>query len=267
MSDRFGTLAAVVSTEVQARSRRAFLLSLGAALLATFALGGSVVPIAIAGNLLINYAVFLATFGTTLAATLLWQFGGAIGDALAVGGWGRLEAEDHWRALGAGKIPRDAGQGSSWLAAHPEPGRLAPQRLVAQLFAGDTTAANETLSTYPTSTAYERFELANDRWFLDFLAGELPALDEVEAAAANVQDPGERARAAAAAATMRAHAAAVSGGDWVAALAAARQVVGARADGLVWSRYVVPGWTLLMGVAAALIGLGLLAGKLTGVWL
>jgi hypothetical protein len=34
----------------------------------------------------------------------------------------------------------------------------------------------------------------------------------------------------------------------------------------VLTRYVVASWTILMVVAAALVGLALLAGRLTGVW-
>ncbi len=105
MTDRRNHLATVVQEEVYRRVRRSFLVALGASLLAAFALGGSLVPIAIAGNLLMTYGLFLAVFGTTLAVMLVTQFGGEFGDALAVVVWARLRTEDRWRELGAGRIP------------------------------------------------------------------------------------------------------------------------------------------------------------------
>jgi hypothetical protein len=267
VTDRFGALGAAMQSEVHVRGRRSFLLAIGAALLAAFALGGSIVPIAIAGNLVITYAVFLAAFGGTLAAALLWQFSGGLGDALAVAGWGRLQAEERRRELGAGRIPRNAAEARAWLASHPDPSVLQPHRVGAYMVAGDLAAARDALASCPAETAYERFDKRADAWFLDFLEGAMPPLDEVESAAEAVTEPEQRVTAVVTLATLRAHREAVAGGDWIAPLAAARPLVGTRADGIVGSRYVSASWTMMMAIAAAMIGGGLLVGRLTGVWL
>jgi hypothetical protein len=182
VNDRFAALGTAMQAEVYARGRRAFLVAIGAALLAAFALGASFVPIAIAGNLLISYAVFLAAFAATLAPALLWQFSGAFGDALAVAGWGRLEAEERRRDLGVGRIPRSPAEARAWLAAHPDSASFQPQRAGAFIVAGDLEAAREALASFPSETAYQRFDKLGDTWFLDFMGGALPDLHDVESA-------------------------------------------------------------------------------------
>jgi hypothetical protein len=266
VTGRLGALAATVAADVQARSRRAFLLAIGAALLASFALGASIVPVAIAGNLLLSYAVFVGAFGAALAAALLAQYGGTFGDALAVAGWARLDAEERWRRLGAGRIPRSEAEARSWLDAHQDQTVLQPQRLTAQLFAGDLEAARTTLARYPSATAFQRFDALNDAWFLDFVGGELPALHGVEAAAREVEDPDERLRTEVSVAMLRAHTAVAAGGDWVPPLASLRPLLGSRAGGVVGTRYVMTAWTLLMTITTAMVGVALLVGRVTGVW-
>ena len=265
-SARFSALAAVVTSEVQRRSRRAFLLAVGAALLASFALGASVLPTEITANLLVSYAVFLGAFALALLALLYRQFGGEFGDALAVAGWARLEAEDRWRRLGAGRIPRTPAEATAWLQQHDDPTTLQQQRLSAQLVAGDLVTVRVGLATYPMDTPYERFDAANDRWFLDFMDGELPPLADLEAMAAALRDPAERRQAIVATATLRAHAAVADGRDWVAPVAAVRDVVGDAASGIIWARYILPAWTMLMAISALFVGGALLFGRLTGVW-
>lgn len=266
MSGRFGALAAVVTGEVQRRSNRAFLLALGAGLLATFALGASVLPTEITSNLLVSYGVFLGAFGLTLLALLYAQFGGQFGDALAVAGWARLEAEDRWRRLGAGRIPRSPAEATAWLQQHGDLTTLQPQRLSAHLMAGDLAGARGALATYPLATPYERFDAVNDRWFLDFMDGELPPLDEVETMAAALQDADERRQAIVATATLRAHAAVAENRDWVAPVAAVRGELGDAGSGIIGARYILPAWTMLMAISALLVGGALLLGRLTGVW-
>lgn len=264
MNERLNALAGEFNREVQGRATRAFLIALGAGLLAAFALGASVIPIEVSGNLLVAYGTFLAVFGSVLALALLRQFGGPFGDALAVAAWGRRHAEERWRRLGAGRIPRNREEALAWLAAHPDDDSFQPEHLSARLGAGDLAAARETLAHYPTDTASQRYELASDTWFLDFLDGALPPVDAVAGAAAAVDDEPEWA--AVGLATLRAHAGAVSGGDWISPLVDARARVGAQADGIVGARYILPTWTLFMAAAAAMVGIALLVGRMTGIW-
>jgi hypothetical protein len=266
VTSRLGALAAVVSAEVGRRSRRAFLVALGAGLLANFALGSSVLPIEISANLLISYAVFLVVFAGVLAALLYQQFGGAFGDALAVAGWARLESEERWKRLGAGRIPRSPAEASRWLQLHGDPSTLEGQRFSCLLFVGDLGRAREVLATYPLETPYQRFDAASDRWFLDFLEGQLPPFDEPDRLAAAVTDDHESKLAAAGMATLRAHAAVAQGGDWVAPLAETRQRIGDAAAGVIGARYVLPAWTASVAIAAVLIGVALLVGRLGGIW-
>ena len=266
MSGRLGALSAAVSAEVQRRSRRAFLLALGAALLAVFALGASILPEGIATNLWLTYAVFLAVFGITLALVLLQQYSGAVGDALAVAGWARLDAEERRKAAGAGRIPRSPAEARKWLAAHPDPATFQGPRLSAQILAGELEAARATLATYPVATPLERFERLDDGWFLDFLDGGSPDLAPLAEAAGELTTDDERTFAAVVIATLRAHAAVAAGTDWVGPLAAERARLGNRAAGIVGARYVAASWTLTMAIASVLVGIALLVGRATGVW-
>lgn len=266
MNGRFGALSAAVQAEVQRRSRRAFLLALGAGLLAVFSLGASILPEGFVTNLWLSYAVFLAVFGATLALVLVQQYGGAFGDALAVAGWARLDAEERRKAAGAGRIPRSPAEARSWLAAHPDSGTFQAPRLSAQLMAGDLAAARATLATYPSDTALGRFERLDDGWFLDFLEGGTPDLAPLRAAADALTTEEERSFAAVVIATLQAHAAVAAGADWIAPLATVRERLGNRAGGIVGARYVAASWTLTMAIASVLVGVALLVGRATGVW-
>jgi hypothetical protein len=263
---RNSVLPALLSQEVQRRTRRAFLIALGLGLVAVFALGASFLPITLSADLLISYGVFLAVYALALALVLLRDFGHELGDALAVVIWGRLDAEEHSKRLTGAKIPVGQAAAAAWLARHGETPGLAPQRVVAQILNGDLEGARTTLRDYPTTTPYERFELASDRWFVDFVSGVDAPTTAVDAAAEEVVDPEDRARAAASVATLRAHALAAGGGNWLQALASARAAVGHRANMLVVSRMLVPAWTFYMASAALLIGIALLVGRATGVW-
>jgi hypothetical protein len=266
VSGRLGALAAAVTAEVQRRARRAFLLALGAGLLAVFALGASFLPVGITANLLLDYGLFLAVLAVSLAGLLIQAFSGRVGDALAVAGWARLDAEERRKAAGAGRIPRSPAEARAWLADHP-PAAVSPShRLSAQILAGDLAAARATLAAYPSATPLERFEVLDDGWFLDFLEGGQPDLGPLQEAAAELSAEQERAFAAVVIATLRAHEAAAVGGDWIAPLAAERQRLGDRAAGIVGGRYVAATWTLVMAAASILAGLALLVGRATGVW-
>ena len=266
MTDRRNLLVAAFDAEVHARSRRAFLVALGASVVGGFALGASVLPIEIGGDLLLSYGVFLAVFGAVLCVMLVTQYGGDFGDALAVAVWARLHAEDEWQRLGAGRIPIGREQAEAWLAAHPDEATLRAQRLSAQLSAGRLEEARRTLETYPTATPYQRFDQAVDGWILDFVEGRQPALNEVEALAREIDSPDERMVAESSLALARAYLAVATGGDPMAVLAAARPELGDRAAGLVGSRYVLRTWTIVMTIAAGLVGVALLVGRATGVW-
>jgi hypothetical protein len=208
----------------------------------------------------------MAVFGATLAILLVTQFGGRFGDALAVVVWARLRAEDRWREVGAGRIPIGPEEAKAWLAAYPEESSLPSQRLSAQMSAGLLANARVTLTRYPTTTPYERYDQIADAWFLDFVEGQDGGFDAADAAAAAIDTDDERQLAAANRALMRAHVAAASGLEPYSVLAAARPALGDRAAGLVGSRYVVRTWTFLMAIAAGLVGVALLVGRMTGVW-
>jgi len=262
---RNSVLPALLSQEVQRRTRRAFLIALGIGLLAVFALGASFLPMTLSADLLISYGVFLAVYAVALALVLLRDFGHELGDALAVVIWARLDAEEHSKRLTRAKIPVGQAAAAAWLKRHGGDPGLAPHRVVAQILTGDLDGARATLGDYPTTTPYQRFELTSDRWFVDFVSG-VDAPLTVEAAAEEVVDPEDRARAAASVATLRAHALAASGGNWLQALASARAAVGDRANMLVVSRMLMPTWTIYMASAALLIGIALLVGRAAGVW-
>ena len=266
MTNRFGALPAAFSAELQRRVGRAFLLALGAGLLSVFALGGSILPDAYSTNLLLAYAVFLAIFAVALGVLLLRELGGRFGDALAVAGWARSDSEERRRRIGAGRIPRNPNEARAWLAAHPDPATFQPQRLSAQVMAGDLAAARATLLTYPTATALDRFEVLDDGWFLDFLEGGSPPVAPLEDAAAQLTDEQDRTFAAVIIATLRAHLAAATGGDWISPLAEQRQRLGGRAAGFVGSRYIVVTWSVLVAIASGLVGVALVVGRVTGVW-
>jgi hypothetical protein len=266
VTGRLGALAAAFQGEVQRRAARAILIATGAGLLAVFALGASVLPSGLSSSLLLSYGLFLLVFGIVLAALLLQGFGGPFGDALAVAGWARLDAEERRRAAGAGRIPRSPAEARDWLAAHPDPAAHQPQRLSAQIMAGDLAAARQTLATYPSATPIERFEIVDDGWFLDFLEGRSPSLVPLEAAADELNEEGQRTFAAVVIATLRAHQAAAAGQDWVSPLAAERGRLAHRADGIVGSHYVVGTWTIVMVAASVMAGLALLIGRATGIW-
>ena len=266
MSGRLGALSAAISAETSRRVTRAILIAAGAGLLADFALGASILPDGIAGNLLIAYGIFLATFGISLGLLLLQGFSGPFGDALAVAAWARLDAEERRKAAGAGRIPRSPAEARAWLASHEDRGRFQAPRLSVQIMAGELAAARETLATYPHATALERFEAVDDGWFLDFLDGEAPSLAPLEAASGELTEEGERSYAAVVIATLRAHLAVAEARDWIQPLAAERGRLGDRASGIVGARYVAASWTMVMAAASAMIGVAMLVGSATGIW-
>ena len=137
--------------------QRSFLVALGAALLAAFALGGSLVPIAIAGNLLVSLRALPGrSSASTLAVMLVTQFGGEFGDALAVVVWARLRHRGSLARARRRAHPDRAGTGEGLARRASGRGVAAAQRLSAQLSAGMIDDARLTLARYPTTTPYER---------------------------------------------------------------------------------------------------------------
>jgi hypothetical protein len=264
VTERLNALGAAFNRELLRRVRRSILVAAGAGLVAAFAFIPWRLPIGVSDRVLISFGAFLAAFAGILALALLRQLGGTFGDALAVVAWGRRHAEGRWQQLGAGRIPGNPREAVAWLAAHPDDDSLLPQRLTAQLATGDLDGARETLRGYPTATAADRYELVGDAWYLNFLAGGSPPLDAVaDAAAAVEQDP---PWAAVYLATSQAHVAAVSNGDWVSPLAQLRGQLGARADGLVGLRYVLPMWAAGVAGSLAAVGIVLFILRVTGLW-
>jgi hypothetical protein len=259
-------LGRAVSEELGKRVRMAFLVAIGLGLLSVFALGGSFLGDAIKYSLLLSYAVFLAVFAVILLLGLLRATGGQLGRAIVVGETARALTEAEWRRATGSGIPRDERAARDWLAANPETDANRPQRLSAQVRSLDLAAARDTLTRYPRETPFERYYAAADEWFLDYLEGGQPEPTAAEDATAEIVEPGMKEHAQVGLATLRAHLAAARGLDWMSALAAPADFVDTRpADGL-RAKLIVVNWTLLMAIAAALIGVALLVGRTTGIF-
>jgi hypothetical protein len=264
--DRFTALASAATAEQQRRQRRAFLLALGAGMLAVFSLGASIVPVEIATNLLLSYLVFLLVFGVVMAYGLMGMGGARYRDALAVSELAHRRTIAEWRRATGGDPPRSPTEADAWLAANPETEVNRRQRFSAQLRAGQVAAARETLARFPRETPYDRYWLESDKWFLSFVEGELPDPAPIAAEVAAIETPELRAHGEAGLAVALAHRAAAQDLDWIDPLASARPKVAAHVDDTRVLRVEIVAWSLLMAIASGLIGVALLVGRLTSVW-
>jgi hypothetical protein len=257
----------VADAEVPYRARQATLVAVVAGLIATFALGASLLPEALTSDLLLGYIVFLLVYGAVLALALLRVTAGSYGAAVSVGAIshnGTLRARRE--ATGEAKPPTTPIEAVAWLARHPEDEGIYPQRLSTQVLAGDLAGARESLSRYPRATAFERYWLEADAWFLDVLEGRPTDLAAVQTEVEAVTDPALRAHAESGLAVLRAHEAVTAGRDWIAPMAAVHDRVAPFADDSWRIPMVVRLWTWHMAIAAAFIGAALLFARLIGVW-
>lgn len=263
---RYWALPRTVAEEWPRRVRRAVLIATGAALLATFAFGASILPSALTGNLLLGYLLFLAVFGIALGVALLQQTGGEYRRALIVGEFARRDAWRSWQdVVGEDRPPLNADEAAAWLARHTGP-ELAPQRTYAHILTGDTAAARVSLADYAMATPEERCDRAGDGWIIDFMDGHISDMVRLDEAAAAIPDATRRGLAVSANAMRRALAAATTGGDWIGPMAAAYPAVAPFATDDFRASAVVKIWTAGMAVASAMVGVALLVGRFTGVW-
>jgi hypothetical protein len=266
MRQRQTHLSRMASAELGSRVQRAFLVATVLGLVAIFALGASPLADVVGTSLLLSYAVFLGVFAIVLALALLRATGGQLGRALAVAEVGRAATEAEWREVAGIGIPTDPDVAKRWLEANPETDANRHQRLSAQVRCLDLAAARDTLTRYPRTTPFERYDAAIEEWFIEFIAGELPDPHPIEEIVATIEEPDLRSKADAGVATMRAHLAAARGGDWLAELAAPFHRIDTSSAQGIRAKLIVINWTVPMAIAAALVGLALLVGRLSGIF-
>lgn len=262
----YWALRDAVLAEGQHRQRRAVLVPALGALLAVFAFGASVLPDWITGNLLLGYLVFLAAYGLLALLVLLRLYGGDYRRAVSVGELARAASERHWRERTGAAAPMTVQAAADWLASHPDESAMPEETAYARLMMGDLDGMRRAVALYPRESDADRYLVASELAVLDMLEGRPADVEHVARLAAAVQDPERRAAGVASAAVLGAHAAVLAGRDWIAPLASAYPAVRADLDERWRLRVIVASWTVQMAIAAALIGLALLVGRLTGVW-
>jgi hypothetical protein len=264
---RYWALRDAVLAERERRQKRAVLTSTLVALLAAFTFGASVLPVAVTGNLVLGYLLFLVVQGTALALVLIRTSGGEYRKALIVGEFGRRASYASWKeATGEDAPPLDPQAAADFLARHGEDDELLMQRLHAQINAGDRAGAHATLARYPRETPEQRYAHASDAWFLGFLDGSDAPPDAVAALAAELEDEDKRIRAAAAVAALRAFLAAARGVDWIGPMAEPYPLMAGRITDDWRLPYVVRTWVVTMAITSALVGAALLFARWSGAW-
>jgi hypothetical protein len=263
----FWALTAAATAEYERRVRRATLIPVLAGLLGVFALGSSVLPDALTSDLLLSYLVFLGVYGVVLALALLQVSSGPYGAAMSVAAVAHRGTQRAMReATDEDALPATPVDAVAWLERHRQREGIEPQRLTAQVLAGDLAGARESLRGYPADTAFQRYWREADAWFLDRLESGSPGLAAVEAEVMAVEDPALRAHAESGLATLRAYDAAAAGADWIAPLAAVQGRVGEFTDDSWRVQMVVRIWTWHMAIASLMVGLALLVARFTGAW-
>jgi hypothetical protein len=266
---RYWSLAQAVTAEADRRLKRAVMIGTLTPLLVAFAWGASVLPLP--GDLgpVGQVVLFLVTAGISLGLLLLHGTGGDYRRALVVGGFARETSFRRWReATDEPAPPLNPSDAAAWLRRHPDEATLPEQRLHALINVGDLARAREALPRYPLDTGRRRFAHAADAWFLDFLEGRESPFAPMEAAAAEVEDPADRAMARAVIASSHAYRATAFGGDWILPMAAAYDVVAPHATAVEgWRlRYVVTTWTMTMAMISVVAGAYLLVVRWLPKW-
>jgi hypothetical protein len=264
---RYSALRDAVLAERERRLKRAVSTSTILALLAAFAFGASVLPVAVTGNLVMGYLLFLVVQGIALALVLIRTSGGEYAKALMVGEFARRASYASWKeATGEDVPPLSPQVAADFLARRGDDDELLMQRLHAQINAGDRAGAHATLARYPRETPEQRYAHASDTWFLAFLDGSDAPPDEVAALAAELEDEVKRIRAATAIASLRAFLAAAHGDDWIGPMAEPYPLVAGRISDDWRLPSVVRTWVVTMAITSALIGAALLFAGWTGAW-
>lgn len=200
--------------------------------------------------------IVIAAVAAIHAVSLWRSFDGPLGDAIDVAMWSADEERREWAVASPGSgVPRTADQARRWLSSYPETPSNRAQRLAAQMIAGELDDARETLSRYPTGTPFERHRRATDELVVAVVEGHLPTAVEVNAAYAEL-DEAHRLHAVACRALFDASVAAISGGDWLVPLAAARKSLPPEASASGRRRL----WLVLTAVTTAVfVAIGALA--------
>jgi hypothetical protein len=174
-------------------------------------------------------------------------------------GWSIIgDAElKRWRAAFGMPVPLGTAAVQRWLEGHPETpeNRWAlPELLV---IAGRMEDARAVIQRFPESTAWQRFERANQSGFVDWVEGRDIDLDRHEAEAETVGEPesAERWLARAMVASARARDLAFRGGDWAEPLIDVRLRSGHLADNLLRNELRRRSYPTMLVVGVVFVGL------------
>jgi hypothetical protein len=237
-------------------------------LVAVFGLGASILPEAVTGDAVAAFVTYVVTDGLVLALVLIQTTGGDYRRAVTVGEFSRRATLRRWKeATGEAVPPSTPEEASAWLASHADDVTPLPQRLHAEVNAGDLAAARRTVDRLPRETAADRHTHAADAWSLDFLEGRAGDLEPVAQLAAKIEDQLERGEALVVTAMYRASAAAAAGGDWIGPMAAAYPHAAPYVDDNEWRiPLVVRVWVMNMLAVSVIAGLALLVWRALGTW-
>jgi hypothetical protein len=170
-----------------------------------------------------------------------------------------LNERARWQAQ-FGRMPLILGRGSArrWIRRHPGVGGPTRIRLLAWI--GELNAAAEITAALPTATPAQRFERRLLQAMIEFVATGNAGLDAARAEFAATPPGPERDAARRALGFEEARLAQAAGGDWVAALAQAREDAMTLPKGATIRERFVAGIPTLVG----LIGLGAAVGLFLG---
>lgn len=208
-----------------------------------------------APTIIVAATVLILVTSLVAGVSLHRSLRGRLGDAIDVLTWGAREAQREWAGASpdAAGVPRTPVKAQEWLASHPETPENLPQRLTAQMMIGEVEAARDTLSRYPTDTAYKRHRRAIDELTIDVIEDAPLLARKFEVASADLGDE-HRLHAVVCLAAFKAFVAALSGGDWLGTLAAARPALPEDATALGRRQLWLRSTTLHVGIVAALVG-------------
>lgn len=139
-----------------------------------------------------------------------------------------------WRDTVKTPVPAGTAAIRRWLAAHPETPENRWARSELLVLAGEMAEARAVVERLPAATDWERFERRDQEAYIDWVEGNDPDLDalQAEADAIAAQDAAQGRLADAAVASARARDLAVRGEDWMGPLIDVRDRHGSAAEGL-----------------------------------
>lgn len=171
----------------------------------------------------------------------------------ALGAWHRATGSGWWTLPPT--TPRTAVR---WLERHPADATNAYARIEVLLLAERFVEAARAMDALVPRTDAERIAHADLRATMRLLADGALDLEELRSAT-DAAAGDDRLEGRCALAVMETRAAIQAHGDWLAPLAAARQELGARANGVLWRRFLPRRLLVIAPMAAlALLGFGLL---------